>query len=287
MSGKTNDIKLLERIPIVNSAFYTEGPAIDKEGNLYFTTLTGGKIMKVSPEGITTVWAETASPNGQRILSNGDHLVCDSQLGKVIRFDASGKKIEDAAFGTFEDITIQTPNDLAIDEDNGFYFTDSVRHVGVVFYKGFDGTERIIANNIDFPNGIVLSADKQYLLVAESYQNRILFIRLEDIGYTSAKPEVFAHLPKNEKPMDPDNLPVTGNLPDGLALDKEGKLWVAHYGMQALQVIDTAGNHITSIDTGIPATSNLCFPKPNYKTIIVSGGINEPGPGLIHKIMLQ
>lgn len=138
-----------------------------------------------------------------------------------------------------------------------------------------------------YPNGIVLSADKKYLLIAESYQNRILFIRLEDVGYASANPEVFADLPKNEKPTDPDNLVETGNLPDGLALDREGNLWVAHYGMQALQIIDLSGNFITSIDTGIPATSNLCFSTPDDKTIIISGGIDEPGPGLIHKILIQ
>jgi gluconolactonase len=281
MTSKKIDINLLAVLPVVKSEFYTEGPAFDKEGNIYFTTLTGGKILKVNPEGITSVWAETPSPNGQRILANGDHLVCDSQLGKVIRFDALGEIIEKAAFGKIEDIIIQTPNDLAVDEENGFYFTDSLRHVGVVFYKGFDGTARIVARNIDYPNGIVLSADRKYLLVAESYQNRIILIKLTDAGYASGKPEVFAELPMNDKPMDPDHLATTGNLPDGLALDKEGKLWVAHYGMQALQVIDAAGNHITSIDTGIPATSNLCFSTPDYKSIIVSGGIKEPGPGLM------
>lgn len=283
----TSDIKPVTLSTVVNSPFYTEGPGIDKEGNLYFTTLTGGKIMKVTPQGVHSVWAVSSCPNGQRILSNGDHLICESKLGKVIRFDASGERMEDAAFGQCAGIAIQTPNDLAVDEENGFYFTDSVRHVGVVFYKGFNGTERIIAKNIDYPNGIVLSADRKYLLIAESYQNRILFIPLQDVGYAPAKPEVFCDLPKNEKPKNPDNLVTTGNLPDGIALDKVGNLWVAHYGMQALQVIDRTGNHITSIDTGIPATSNLCFLIPDYKGILVSGGINEPGPGLINKILMQ
>ncbi len=272
--------------PVAKLDYYSEGPVIDNEGNIYFTTLTGGKIMKTTPDGETSAWAVAVRPNGQGILSNGDHLVCDTQSGKVIRFDSSGKKIGDAAFGKIEDAIIQTPSDLFIDEENGFYFTDSLRNVGVVYYKGFDGSESIISKNIDYPNGIVLSEDKKCLYVAESYKNRILIISLDDIGHSSVKPEVFADLPTNDKPKDPDNLPITGNLPDGLALDKEGNLWVAHYGMQALQVLDPSGKYITSIDTGIPATSNLCFSIPDFKSIIVSGGINEPGPGLINKITI-
>lgn len=267
--------------------YYTEGPVCDQEGNLYFTTISGGKIMKMKPDGEVKCWSEYGWPNGQRILTNGDHLVCDIQHAAVVRLDQKGKLLKAEASGEIGGIKIRTPNDLVVDQENGFYFTDSVRHDGVVFYKGFDGKESVVARNIDFANGIVLSEDKSFLLVAESYQNRILMIRLNDVGVAAAKAEVFAELPANEKPTDLDNLVETGNLPDGLAYDQHGNLWVAHYGMQALQVVDTSGNLIRSVETGIPATSNLCFSTPDYQSIMVSGGRNEPGPGMIHRILIQ
>lgn len=270
----------------LTTQFYTEGPGIDKAGNLYFTTITGGKIMRLRQEGIPETWAVCGYPNGQRLLANGDHLVCDCKTGEVLRFDPKGWQIKIEAGGKIDGQPVKLPNDLAVDEAYGFYFTDSTRHDGKIFYAGFDGDKKLIAQGLDYPNGIVLTPDKKMLLVAESYKNRILLIRLEDVGVAWGKPEVFAVLPQNPRPLDPSNLAQTGNLPDGLALDLQGNLWVAHYGMQALQVVSPSGELITSIDTGIPATSNLCF-FPDYKNLIVTGGKNEPGPGLIHKLTIN
>ena len=266
--------------------FYTEGPGVDKAGNLYFTTITGGKIMKLTPGGTLEEWATGGYPNGQRILSNGDHLVCDSKTGEVVRFASNGQRIRTEARGAIAGLPINQPNDLAIDEDHGFYFTDSTRHDGKVFYSGFGGSQKVVAYPLDYPNGIVLTPDRKALLVAESYRNRILRIRLQEVGVAQGKPEVFIELPRNNAPYDSDNVAETGNLPDGLALDRFGNLWVAHYGMQALQVVSLSGALMASLDTGIPATSNLCF-STDYKHVFVTGGIKEPGPGLVHTLTIR
>ena len=267
--------------------FYTEGPGLDEAGNVYFTTITGGRIMKLAPGGAPEEWATGGYPNGQRILSNSDHLVCDSKTGEVVRFDPDGQRIKAEAKGVIAGLPINQPNDLAIDEDHGFYFTDSTRHDGKVFYVGFDGKQKVVAQRLDYPNGIVLTPDRDVLLVAESYQNRILLIRLSEVGVAQGKPEVLIDLPRNNAPYDPENVAKTGNLPDGLALDRAGNLWVAHYGMQALQVISPSGKRIASIDTGIPATSNLCFSTPDAEQVIVTGGTKEPGPGLVHTLTIE
>ena len=264
---------------LIKSQYYTEGPAIDTEGAVYFTTLTGGKIMKIKPDGQLSVWAETACPNGQRILSNGDHLVCDSQLGEVIRFNSEGKKIEKVAFGKCDGVAINTPNDLTVDEDAGFYFTDSVRHKGSVYFFGKNGKNRLVATNLDYPNGICLSTDRTKLFIAESYKNRVLVIDLEEPGIPNGNPQIFCQLPKNETKT------LTGNLPDGILLDALDRLWVAHYGMQAVQLISPEGVVIASFDSGIPLTSNICFTH-GEKQLIITGGTAEPGPGNVHLLSL-
>lgn len=270
---------------VLDLEYYTEGPGLDAEGNLYFTTLTGGMIMKIDRTGEVFEWARIHCPNGQRILNNGYHLVCDTLSRGIVELDSNGNIVKSVVQGTCAHHSFDAPNDLIPDAIGGFYFTDSVRHTGQVFYVGSDGEEKRLLTDLDYPNGIALSDDEQMLYIAESYTNRILVAELADPGVLRTEMEVFVDLPANPHPLDPKRMPFTANLPDGIAFDNQGRLWVAHYGMGALQVIDSTGKLIGSIPTGIPATSNLCF-STDYKSIYVTGGSGEPGPGMIHQIFL-
>jgi gluconolactonase len=272
--------------PVLNLAFYTEGPGLDAFGNLFFTTLRGGAIMKMDPEGKVSRWAQMSCPNGQKILPNGHHLVCETGLKAVVELDSAGHLIRQSTWKICAGRAFSSPNDLIVDEQGGFYFTDSVRHRGQVFYVGASGQEKRVLSQLDYPNGIALSKDGQQLFVAESYTNRILVVELAEAGIAPKEPEVFIDLPLNPLPLDPERMPFTANLPDGIAFDDLGRLWVAHYGMGALQVVDQGGKHLATVPTGIPATSNLCF-RPDFNSIYVSGGSGEPGPGMIHKIIID
>lgn len=264
-------LKKLADIP-----FYTEGPAIDNQGNYYFTTLSGDLILKRSKNGKITEWAKSVCPNGQIILPDGDHLVCDSKLGVVVRFDAKGDFIKNETPKILNGYEVFVPNDLIIDKNGNLYFTDSIRHTGKVCYLGIDGQEAIIADNLDYPNGLVFSHDEKTLYVAESYKNRILKLNIEKVGEIEGEIEVFANLPSNTE--------GGYNLPDGLALNENGDIAVAHYGMQAVQMLDKNGDLLYSIDTTLPLTSNLIF--LNEKTLLVTGGYGEPSPGGLFKIFL-
>lgn len=280
MKIKTTWTKLLDL------DFYTEGPALDREGNLYFTTLTGGAILKRNREGELTEWARLRCPNGQRILENGHHLVCDTMDRSVVELDAHGDFIAYKVREVCADTPFQSPNDLVVDELGGIYFTDSVREIGQVFYIAPKGDQVLVAAKLDYPNGIALSGDGNRLFVAESTSNRILSAELSGPGVLHSSFEVFVDLPENPIPEDPDRLPFTANLPDGIAWDAHGRLWVAHYGMGVLQVIGSEGDLVDSIPTGIPATSNLCI-APDGHSIYVTGGTAEPGPGSVHKISIE
>lgn len=253
---------------------YTEGPAVSPAGTFFFTDLAGQGIRSFQ-EGQSRFWGKGKRPNGQAILSNGDHLVCDSFSACVIKYDSRGKLLGKASPNTIGGYQVRCPNDVAVDRKAGFYFTDSVREEGRVYFVGWDGSSKIIATDIDFANGIVFHKEKNRLWVAESYKNRILKFDLNthpnDPGYRT----VFATLPFNK------NKSETGNLPDGMALDAAGRLWVAHYGMQAVQVLSDTGALLASYDSGIPLTSNVCFVGDE---IWITGGIGEPGPGRLTRI---
>lgn len=261
---------------IADLPFYTEGPVADGIGNFFCTTLTGGSILKINNRNEISEWAKSVCPNGQIILPGGDHLVCDSMLASVRRFSRNGKFLKNEIVGYCADFPIYSPNDLITDQMGNLYFTDSIRHKGKVYFLGINGEQKIIADGLDYPNGLVLSADEDCLYVAESYENRILRLVLKVPGSADVIPEVFLNLPVNPSGNETDN------LPDGLALNSSGELLVAHYGMQTVQVISDKGKLLLSIDSDMPLTSNLCF--LDSQTIIVTGGFGEPGPGGLYKI---
>jgi gluconolactonase len=243
-------------------------------GNTYFTSLSKGIIYQITKEGSLKEWARTPCPNGQIVLSNGDHLLCDSKTGCVKRFDAQGVFIKDEIYQICDQMRIEVPNDLVEHHDGTIFFTDSVRHHGKVAYFHPDGRQGILMTGLDYPNGLVFSADGQYLYVAESYQNRILRYDFKTNEYT-----VFANLPKNPSGS------LIGNLPDGLTIDRKGNLYVAHFGMQAIQILNATGDWMDTLDTGLPLTSNVCFSDPH--TLVVTGGWGEPGPGAVVKIHFE
>jgi len=273
-------------VKVLDTKFYTEGPGLDRAGNLYFTTLQGKVVLKRDADGKVSQWAALTCPNGQRIMEDGSHLICETGEKSIVKLDDQGALMETMVHMNCGGYPFEAPNDLILDKDEGLYFTDSVRYIGQVFYISKKGEEKRVLSDLDYPNGIAISADGQNLFIAESYTNRILTVRLEEPGIPMGKPEVFAELPFNPSPPDSNRMPFTSNLPDGIAFDDTGFLWVAHYGMGALQVLNPDGSLERTVPTGIPATSNLIFDS-TFENIYVTGGSSEPGPGMVHKVIIE
>lgn len=249
--------------------FYTEGPVCDTEGRVFITAPAGGQIYRINIDGSFSTWSTSDWPNGQAIQDNGDHLICDSKLGVIRRFDEHGIWIADETQNIFNGEAITVPNDLAV-VPGGVYFTDSVRHRGRVWFKDSSGKQKIVAEGLDYPNGIVFCAERNCLFVAESYRNRILKITLDSKSKDNI--QVFANLPVHPSGNEVDN------LPDGMDMDNDGNLWIAHYGMGAIQVLSYEGTLLHTIDTHLPLTSNIFLTADKA---IITGGYAEPGPGAV------
>ncbi|MDR6804679.1 gluconolactonase [Dyadobacter sp. BE34] len=262
-------------VKLLDLPFYTEGPCVDEGGNLFFTTLSGGQLLRMRPGEAPLRWAEAGCPNGQVITSGGTHLVCDSAERAIVQFDRAGSRTGELLHEQCAGYAVQCPNDLVEDRYGNVFFTDSVRESGRVFKIGKEGSQQCIADGLDYPNGLALSPDHALLYVAESYQNRIWAISLNEGPVPPAF--VWATLPghRSGRPID--------NLPDGLATDAQGRVWVAHYGMQAIQVFSAEATLLASLDTALPLTSNLCFvsDQPHRKSVLITGGYAEPGPGAV------
>jgi gluconolactonase len=248
---------------------YCEGIVFDRAGQAYISDTRHGTIYRVAPDGKTTLWAKTAAPNGHKVLADGTHLVCDK--GAVLHLDAHGTKIRDASTEC-DGKPLRSPNDLTIDPKGGFYFTDpggsSVANpIGTVHYVDPQGRTHLVASGLAFPNGIVLRPDGPTLLVGESGHNRILAFDVASPGRVGER-RVFAALPTKQGEQ-------IENAPDGIALDEEGNLFVAHYGMRTVQVLAPDGALVRSYPGGNLTTSNVAFAGARMDQLFVTGALAD------------
>lgn len=263
----------------VRTAEFSEGPVFDYDGNFFFTH--DRFVTRVAPDGTRGIWAETTGANGHKILPDGNHLLCVPGDRSVVLLDPSGAVIRTAS-NECEGVPLRAPNDLTLDGRGGFYFTDPGgsrdRPVGTVHYVDAAGKTQLVAGGMWVPNGLVLSADGATLYVAETLPNRIVKFRVDSTGMLGAL-EFVANLP-----------PRTGHQPepDGMALDRDGNLYVAHLGTSSVRVLSPGGELIRSIPAGNYDVSNLVFGGKNLDELYVTGstGHRSSTPGRVYRLAL-
>ncbi len=226
---------------------YCEGVVFDHQGQGYISHAKS--ITKFALNGEHQIWAETGAPNGHKILADGSHLVCDASQHAVLHLSADGK-ILDAASKECNGNPLRGPNDLTLDMENGgFYFSDPGGSgidnlIGTVHFVDRDGKTHLVDDGLAFPNGIVLLPNGKQLLLAESQKNRILVYDVLSPGKLGPR-RVFAELPAKDESQG-----QIDNQPDGMCLDAAGNLYVAHYGMQQVQVLDPTAKLICATPAG-------------------------------------
>lgn len=262
----------VQPVEVHRTGDYSEGVVVDHEGNLYFSH--DKIITRMKPDGSdATTWVQTGAPNGHKILADGTHLVCDASRHAVLRILPDGTP-GGAASERSDGAPLRGPNDLTLDpEHGGFYFTDpggsdAQRPIGTVHYVDAEGVTHTVATGLAFPNGIVLRPGGKELIVGESQRNRILAFPVEAPGKLGPM-RVLIDLPKNP------NGKIDDNQPDGICLDAAGNLYVAHYGMKAVQVVSPDGKLLRTYPGGNRTTSNVSFAGPDHDQLFITGG--EPG----------
>ena len=266
---------------------YCEGVVFDHQGVGYISH--GNKITSFTPDGKHQTWAELTTdkakgaPNGHKVLADGNHLVCDASHHAVLLLSPQGKIIRPAS-SACNDQPLRGPNDLSLDTANGgFYFTDPggsglKNPIGTIHYVDAEGKTHLVDDGLAFPNGIVLLPGGKKLLVAESQRNQILAYDVQSPGKVGER-QVFAKLPAH----------ASGDMmrsqPDGICLDAEGNLYVAHYGMKQVQVLNPEGKLLASLPGGNETTSNVAFSGPGNKQLFVTGGLGaESGGGGLFRL---
>lgn len=195
---------------------FLEGPAFDADGELHVVDIPFGRIFRIGRNGDWALVAEYAGwPNGLKII--GDRfLVADYRLG-LLRL-APPRAEPDILLDRWNDRPLLGLNDLTVMPDGSIYVTDQGtsglhRPAGRVFRLSPDGVVDCLLNNGPSPNGIVYSEANGILHVAMTRANAVWRIPLS--GGIATKVGVAIQL--------------SGGIgPDGLALDPQGNLLVAH-----------------------------------------------------------
>lgn len=241
---------------------FLEGPSFDRQGRLYVTDIPFGRIFRISAEGEWELVAEYDGwPNGLKIHRDGRIFLTDYKRGIMLLDPESGAVtpfLETAASESFKGV-----NDLVFASNGDLYFTDQGQTglqdpTGRVYRLTPDGRLTRLLDTIPSPNGIVIDREMTHVLIAVTRAQQIWRIPLNDSGLTT-KVGVFSQL--------------HGGLggPDGLALDAQGGLLIAHTGFGSIWRLSRTGEPLLRIRScaGI-STTNLAFGGPDGRDLFIT-----------------
>ena len=232
---------------------FTEGPAVDKHGNVFFTDIPNNRIHKIDTAGNVTVFKEnTGAANGLMFGPDGKLYACANGRKRIVAYSSDGSE-ETVVSG------IQS-NDLVVTAKGEIYFTDPGNKK--VWFIDKDRNKRVVHEGIDRPNGIMLSPDQSLLTVADSWGKWVWSFQIEPDG-SLAQGQPFYRL---ETP----DLSSRGGA-DGMTIGSEGRLFVT--SRVGLQICDQPGRVIGIIGKPQPGSlSNAVFAGPNLQTLYVTAG---------------
>jgi gluconolactonase len=239
-----------------------EGPAFDRDGNLFFVNWLSSSIVRLTPEGVAGEWFNTGGvPAGLAFHRDGSLYVADEgdDIHGVLRITPDGQAT--ILVDEYEGQPLNGANDLVFDHNGVLYFSDPWRSsaenpIGG-FYRYFpDGRLERLDHGLAFPNGVAISADGAAVFLAETYTQRIHRYPIRADGNVGEREE-FAVL--------------TGEPgPDGMAFDEAGNLYVAHFSGGRVAVFDPAGQLIEEIRVPGAKATNVAFGGPDRKTLVIT-----------------
>ena len=240
---------------------FTEGPAVDPEGNVFFTDQPNDRIMKWSTDGAMTVFMEGAGrSNGLYFDNDGNLISCadrDNQLWLIDRNKNVTVLVRD-----FEGKKLNGPNDLWVDSRGGIYFTDpfykrdywtrttrEIEEEDVYYVSPDRKTLSVAATGFVRPNGIVGARDGKTLYVADINDKKTYAFRINPEGTLS------------------DRRLFTEMGSDGMTVDNKGNVYITGRG---ITVFNSRGKQIEYISVDEPWTANVCFGGKDRKTLFIT-----------------
>ena len=255
--GKSSVVAAGAKVEKLADGFkFTEGPAADAEGNVFFTDIPNNRIHKWSTGGVLSVYREdSGAANGLYFDKAGNLLACEGGRRQLVSIDPQGKATVLA--NKYDDKKFNSPNDLWIDPKGGVYFTDprygnrdGMEQDGEhVYYLTPDRKKLIrVIDNLIRPNGVLGTPDGKKLYVADAGGGTAYVYTIGADGMLSDR-QFFA--------------PVGS---DGMTMDTKGNVYLTR---GVVFVYNPAGEEIEKIEPP-EAPANVCFGGKDKKTLFIT-----------------
>jgi len=242
---------------------FSEGPAADAVGNIYFSDGTNDSIHFYAHGRPVEVFVnDCTDANGMMFNRQGELVAVEGGLRRVVAINTLTKE-KRVLVNQIDGKEFNEPNDLTFDLENGFYFTDpyySHRNQGTtmkedVYYVSNSGQVSRVSTVCKKPNGIILTADCKTLYVADNGSSNVYRYDVSAPGKLT-----------NETVFVND---ASGS--DGMTLDEQGNLYVTCSG-NGIRVYDKTGKLIGVIgpEQGVPYASNCVFGGPDFSVLYVT-----------------
>ena len=223
--------------PGVATDSFIEGPSFDADGNLYVVDIPFGRVFKITPDATWSLVVEYEGwPNGLKIGSDGRILVADYRHG-LMALDAKAGRMTPILTSRNSE-SFRGCNDLHIAKNGDIYFTDQGQTglhdpTGRVYRLSTSGRLDCLIDTGISPNGLVLDPSERVLFVAMTRDNAVWRMPIMKDGSVS-KVGRFCTM------FGPSG-------PDGMTMDKDGRLYVAHASLGHVLVFAPNGELIARI----------------------------------------
>jgi gluconolactonase len=266
---------------IAGDCAFTEGPAADADGSLYFSDSPNKRIMVVRPDGKVEVFKnDSGRANGMAFDAQGRLVACCAQgaggARAVVRWEKNGSRTVLAE--SFEGKRFNAPNDLTLDDKGRIYFTDpaygsrpsdgqpkfSIYRIDAEKSEAAAGKVSRVIDDVDTPNGIAISPDYKTLYVADNSARK-------DGPHTLLAYDIAADGACKRRGILHDFKDHRGI--DGMRVDTDGNVWAtAESGkLTGVYVFAPDGKQIGFIQTPETAT-NCTFGGADLKTLYITAG---------------
>ena len=239
---------------------FTEGPACDREGNVFFTDQPNDRILKWSVDGkLSTFMQPCGRANGLSFDHEGYLWACADEKNELWRIDPAGKAT--VVVKDYQGKLLNGPNDVWIRPGGGLYFTDPYykrpywkrgpKEMGeyVYFLAPDYKTLTRVVDDMKQPNGIIGTPDGKLLYVADIGAGKTYRYRIQPDGSLKEK-KLFCEMGS-----------------DGMTIDSEGNIYLTGKGVS---VFDPAGKKIEQIEVAEPWTGNVCFGGKDRQTLFIT-----------------
>lgn len=260
---QTNLIANGEKLTLLADGYsFTEGPASDQTGNVYFTDQPNDRILKwdAASDSVTTYLQPSGRSNGLYFDNDGNLLSAADE--KTALWSIDSDKNVSVLVDAFNNKKLNGPNDLWVDPNGGIYFTDPYyqrpwwthtkpeqEEKRVYFLPKNAKKPQIVAENLQQPNGIIGTANGATLYISDIDDQKTYVFEISKDGQLKNR-KLFAEMGS-----------------DGMTIDNQGNVYLTGDGVT---IFDKNGEQIQHIDIPQTWTANVTFGGADQNTLFIT-----------------